>query len=67
VTFSLTPDQFAFWDRRGQWLVEAGRIDFWIGASSADLRAAGSFEITKTHSGTAPATALPTRVTVSNH
>ena len=66
VTFSLTPEQFAFWSARGQWLVEAGRIDFWIGASSADLRANGSFEITKTHLGTAPATALPTRVSVSN-
>jgi beta-glucosidase len=67
VTFSLTPDQFAFWSSRGQWLIEAGRIDFWIGASSADLRAGGSFEITKTQVGTAPATALPTRVIVSNH
>jgi len=67
VTFSLTPEQFAFWSPRGQWLVEAGRIDFWLGASSADLRAKGSFEITKTHTGTAPAAALPTRVIVSNN
>jgi beta-glucosidase len=67
VTFSLTPDQLAFWSPRGQWLIEAGRIDFWIGASSADLRANGSFDITKTHMGTAPAAALPTRVTVSNN
>jgi beta-glucosidase len=66
ITFSLTPEQFAFWSPRGQWLVEAGRIDFWIGASAADLRANGSFEITKTHTGTAPAAALPTRVIVSN-
>ena len=66
VTFSLTPEQLAFWSPRGQWLIEAGRIDFWIGASSADLRAKGSFEISKTHAGTAPAAALPTRVTVSN-
>jgi beta-glucosidase len=65
VTFSLTPEQLAFWTPRG-WLVEAGRIDFWVGASSADLRASGSFEITKTHPGTAPAAALPTRVIVSN-
>ena len=65
VTFSLTPEQLAFWGPRGQWLIEAGRIDFWIGASSADLRANGSFEITKTHPGSAPATALPTRVIVS--
>jgi len=67
ITFSLTPEQFAFWSPRGQWLIESGRIDFWIGASSADLRAAGSFEITKTHAGSAPAAALPTRVTVSNN
>jgi beta-glucosidase len=67
VTFSLTPEQFAFWSSRGQWLVEAGRIDFWIGASSADLRASGSFDISKTHTGTAPAAALPTRVIVSNN
>ncbi len=65
VTFSLTPEQLAFWSPQGQWLVEAGRIDFWIGASSADLRAHGSFEITKTHTGSAPAAALPTRVIVS--
>ncbi len=67
VTFSLTPDQFSFWSARGQWLIEAGRIDFWIGASSADFRASGSFEISKTQVGTAPATALPTRVTVSTN
>ncbi len=66
VTFSLTPEQLAFWSPRGQWLIEAGRIDFWIGASSADLRANGAFDITKTHTGTAPAAALPTRVIVSN-
>jgi beta-glucosidase len=66
VTFSLTPEQLAFWSPKGQWLVEAGRIDFWIGASSADLRASGSFEIAKTHTGSAPAAALPTRVIVSS-
>jgi beta-glucosidase len=66
VTFTLTPEQLSYWSPRG-WLVEAGRIDFWVGASSADLRAGGSFEITRSQSGTAPATALPTRVVVSNH
>ena len=66
VTFSLTPEQVAFWSPRGQWLIEAGRIDFWIGASSADLRANGAFDITKTHTGSAPAAALPTRVIVSS-
>jgi beta-glucosidase len=67
VTFSLTPEQFAFWSPRGQWLIEAGRIDFWIGASSVDLRSNGSFEIAKTHTGSAPAAALPTRVIVSTN
>jgi beta-glucosidase len=71
ITFSLTPEQLAFWspspNKGGAWLIEAGRIDFWVGASSADLRARGSFEITKTHVGTAPAAALPTRVTVANN
>jgi beta-glucosidase len=71
VTFSLTPEQFAFWAPsaagKSGWLVEAGRMDFWVGAASDDLRASGSFEITKTHTGTAPATALPTRVTVSTN
>ena len=71
VTFSLTPAQLAFWapeaGGKDGWLIEAGRIDFWIGASSADLRASGSFEIAKTHPGSAPATALPTRVTVANN
>jgi beta-glucosidase len=66
VTFTLSPEQLAFWSPKGQWLVEAGRIDFWVGASAADLRASGSFEISKTHTGTAPAAALPTRVVVSN-
>ncbi len=67
ITFSLTPEQLAFWSPKGQWLIEAGRIDFWLGASSTDLRAQGSFEISKTHTGTAPAAALPTRITVSNN
>jgi beta-glucosidase len=67
LTFSLTPEQLAFWSQKGTWLIEAGRIDFWVGASSADLRAQGSFEITRTHTGTAPAAALPTRVTVANN
>jgi beta-glucosidase len=67
ITFSLTPEQLAFWSPKGQWLVEAGRIDFWIGASSADLRASGSFDIAKTHTGSAPAAALPTRITISNN
>jgi len=65
VTFSLTPEQLAFWSPKGQWLMEAGGIDVGIGAWAAEVRANGSFEITKTHTGSAPAAALPTRVIVS--
>jgi hypothetical protein len=64
VTFSLTPEQLAFWDPRGNGSSKRAH-DFWIGAS-ADLRANGSFELTKTHPGSAPPTALPTRVIVSD-
>jgi beta-glucosidase len=66
VTFSLSPQQFAFFDARGRWTVEPGRIDFMIGSSSADLRARGAFEIEKAGQGSAPAAAIATPVTVAD-
>ena len=64
--------QMALSEKPGQRLQHAGGrntgLNFrWIGASSGDLRANGSFEITKSHTGTAPAAALPTRVIVSGN
>jgi beta-glucosidase len=66
VTFSLSPQQFAFFDARGRWTVEPGRIDFMIGSSSADLRARGAFEIERAGQGSAPAAAIATSVTVAD-
>ncbi len=66
VTFTLSPEQFAFYDARGHWTVEAGRIDFMIGASSADLRGRGAFDIERAGQGAAPAAAIATPVTVAD-
>ena len=66
VSFSLAPEQFAFCDSQGRWVVEAGRIDFMIGGSSADLRLRGQFEIAAPEAGTAPAAAIATPVTVAD-
>jgi beta-glucosidase len=66
VTFSLGPEQFAFFDTRGRWTVEPGRIDFMIGASSTDLRERGAFEIARAGQGAAPAAAIATPVTVAD-
>jgi beta-glucosidase len=59
VSFTLTPAQFAFWDK-GRWKIEPGRIDVMIGSSSADIRARGSFEFGAAGESTEPAAALPT-------
>lgn len=66
VSFTLTPDQFALFQGDNQWLVEAGRIEFMIGASSADLRLRGSFDIAATKRTSIPATAIATRTSIAN-
>jgi beta-glucosidase len=66
VTFTLTPEQFAFHDTHGRWAVEPGTIDFMIGASSADIRLRGAFDISKPEQASAPAAALATPVTVAD-
>ena len=64
VTFTLTPDQFAIYDHDSQWHVEAGRIDFMIGASSADVRLRGSFDVSAAKRTALPAAAIATHITV---
>ncbi|WOI52418.1 beta-glucosidase BglX [Parvularcula sp. LCG005] len=64
VTFSLTPGQFAFIDQSGDWIVEAGDIQFMLGSSSADIHAKGTFTLGDGISATAPAAAIATPVTV---
>jgi beta-glucosidase len=47
VTFTLTPDDLALWDRNMRFVVEPGTFKVMIGSSSEDIRLTGEFEITK--------------------
>jgi len=64
VSFRLSPRQLALYGLDERWRVEAGRIEVMIGASSADIRAQGAFEIVNTAETDVPATALATEVSV---
>ena len=46
VTFRLAVSQLGFHDRDMRFVVEPGTIEVQVGASSADIRQAGAFEIT---------------------
>ena len=61
VTFTLRPQQLAFW-QSGRWRIEAGDIDVMVGSSSADIRARSRFRITASGYGKAPAAAILTPV-----
>jgi beta-glucosidase len=45
VVFTLHADLLAFTGREGRRIVEPGRVDVMVGASSADIRLEGSFEL----------------------
>jgi beta-glucosidase len=45
VECRLSPDLVAFYDREERLVVEPGDVDVLVGASSADVRASGTFEI----------------------
>jgi beta-glucosidase len=45
VTFTLTPDDLALWDRNMHFVVEPGKFRVMIGSSSTDIRQTGEFEI----------------------
>jgi beta-glucosidase len=45
VTFTLTPDDLALWDRNMRFVVEPGMFRVMIGSSSEDIRLTGEFEI----------------------
>jgi len=47
LTFVLTPDDLALWDRSMHFVVEPGMFKVMLGSSSADIRLSGEFEITK--------------------
>jgi beta-glucosidase len=48
VKFAVRTDQFAFLDRDMNWVVEKGKMEVMVGASSEDIRLTGGFEITET-------------------
>lgn len=45
ITFTLTPDDLAFWNSDMHFVVEPGKFKVMIGASSEDIKLNGSFEI----------------------
>jgi beta-glucosidase len=45
ITFTLTPDDLALWDRNMRFVVEPGTFRVMIGAASEDIRLKGDFSI----------------------
>ena len=45
VTFTLSANQLAFYDRQMNYVVEPGQIKLMLGSSSADIRLQGQFDI----------------------
>jgi beta-glucosidase len=45
ISFTLTPDDLALWNRRMQFVVEPGKFRVMLGSSSEDIRLTGEFEI----------------------
>jgi beta-glucosidase len=67
VAFTLRPEQFAYFAPSGQFEADAGRIDFGIGAGSADIRLSGSFRLTDQVIADGPAAAMETQISVSEN
>jgi beta-glucosidase len=65
VTFTLTPEQLAYYDANGSWSVESGEIRFMIGASSSDIRLHGTFEIGASFATQIPAAAIATATSIA--
>jgi beta-glucosidase len=64
VTFTLDPAQAAIWKQGSVWIVEAGRLDFMVGASASDIRDTVSVNISSSETTFAPAAALKTKVDI---
>ena len=64
VTFTVDPAQAAIWKQGSEWGVEAGRLDFMVGASSSDIRDRVSVNISGSATTFAPAAALETKVDI---
>lgn len=62
VVFDVSPAQSAIYQADGQWQVEAGALEFHIGASSADLRQSVTVTVTSAANTNVPASAIETGV-----
>jgi len=47
VSFTLTRDDLALWNRKMQFVVEPGKFKVMIGSGSEDIRLTGQFEVTR--------------------
>ncbi|HEX3084040.1 MAG TPA: fibronectin type III-like domain-contianing protein, partial [Pyrinomonadaceae bacterium] len=47
VTFTLTRDDLALWDRQLHFVVEPGKFKVMIGSGSEDIRATAEFEVAR--------------------
>lgn len=45
ISFTLTPEDLALWDRRMHFVVEPGMFEVMVGGASEDIRLSGKFEI----------------------
>ncbi|MBC7240739.1 MAG: fibronectin type III-like domain-contianing protein, partial [Chloroflexi bacterium] len=45
VTFTLYPEQLAFYDQHMRFVVEPGTFEVMVGSSSEDIKLKGAFEI----------------------
>ncbi len=64
VTFTLMPEQLAYYQKDDSWGVEAGDFDVMIGASAEDIRARGRFNLVSDIKGQSPAASIPTKIEV---
>ena len=63
VSFTLSPDQAAIY-KDGEWVIETGELQFFVGAASDDLRGQVSVQVESAGTGEAPAAAIATTVAV---
>lgn len=64
VTFNLSAERLALYDPTDGWVVEPGKVDVMVGASSEDIRLAGEFHITGAARPVGPERALVTEVDI---
>lgn len=65
IEFTLSPEQAGVFNKRNDWKVESGELDFFIGSSAGDLKSSQTIQITSGKNSQTPAAAIPTKVSVS--